>query len=112
MSVADEIRAACPGLKTQELLSRHTSLAIGGPADFYADVNSLPELAALRKASQSHRLPVFFLGAGSNLLVSDKGIRGLVIHLQGDFKGITFDGARVKVAAGVMMPALAKQAAD
>src|SRR5437879_1569219 len=112
MSVADELAAACPGLKTQEPLSRHTSLAIGGPADFYADVNTLQQLAALRHASQSHRLPVFFMGAGSNLLVSDKGIRGLVIHLQGDFKGITFDGTRVKAGAGVMMPALAKQAAE
>jgi UDP-N-acetylmuramate dehydrogenase len=112
MSVADELRAACPGLKTQELLSRHTSLAIGGPADFYADVNTLPEVVALRKISQSQHLSVFFLGAGSNLLVSDKGIRGLVIHLQGGFKRIEFDGPRVKAGAGVMMPALAKQAAE
>jgi UDP-N-acetylmuramate dehydrogenase len=112
MSVADAIRAACPGLKTQEPLSRHTSLAVGGPADYYADANSLQELVSLRKISTSERLPVFFLGAGSNLLVSDKGIRGLVIHLQGEFKRVEFEGTRVKAGAGVMMPALAKQAAE
>src|SRR5438309_5235460 len=112
MSVADELAAACPGLKTQEPLSRHTSLAIGGPADFYADVITLQQLAALRHASQSHRLPVFFMGAGSNLLVSDKGIRGLVIHLQGDFRGTEFEGTAVIVGAGVWMPALVKQCAE
>src|SRR5258706_8724537 len=112
MSLADEIQAACSGVKAQEPLFRHTSLAIGGPADFYADVNTLPELIALRTISHSHRLPVFFLGAGSNLLVSDRGIRGLVIHLQGDFRRVEFNGTKVKVGAGVMMPALAKQAAE
>ncbi len=112
MSLADELRAACPGVKAQEPLFKHTSLAIGGPADYYADVNSLSELIALRKISQTHRLPVFFLGAGSNLLVSDRGIRGLVLHLQGDFRRVDFSGTRVKVGAGVLMPALAKQAAE
>jgi UDP-N-acetylmuramate dehydrogenase len=112
MSLADELQAACPGVKSQEPLFRHTSLAIGGPADFYAEVNTLPELIALRQITQTHRLPVFFLGAGSNLLVSDRGIRGLVIHLQGDFRRVEFDETRVKVGAGVLMPTLAKQAAE
>jgi len=112
MSVADDLRAACPGLKTQEPLSRHTSLAVGGPADYYADVNSLQELIAIRNISQSQRLLVFFLGAGSNLLVSDRGIRGLVIHLQGEFRRIEFKGTYVFAGAGVMMPTLARQAAE
>src|SRR5882672_1526744 len=131
MSLADELLAACPALKTQEPLSRHTSLAIGGPADYYADVNTLEELIAIRKTRREINkdtlaplggrgskgegglaVPVFFIGAGSNLLVSDKGIRGLVIHLQGEFKRIAFNGTRVKAGAGVMMPALAKQAAE
>ena len=112
MSLVDELRAACPGLKTQEPLSRHTSLAIGGPADFYADVSTLQELSALRKVLTAHQLSVFFLGAGSNLLVSDRGIRGLVLHLQGDFRSIDFQNTRVNVGAGVMMPTLARQAAE
>jgi UDP-N-acetylmuramate dehydrogenase len=112
MSLADDLRAACPGLKTQEPLSRHTSLAIGGPADFFAEVNTLQELIALRQISKFQNLPVFFIGAGSNLLVSDRGIRGQVIHLQGEFKKIEFKGVRVKAGAGVMMPTLAKQAAE
>ncbi len=112
MSVSEDLRAACPGLKIQETLSNHTSLAIGGPADYYADVNTLQELIALRRISQSLRLPVFFLGAGSNLLISDKGIRGLVLHLQGNFRNIEFQDTHVKVGAGAMMPAVAKQSAE
>ncbi len=112
MSLTDDLRTACPAVKTQESLSKHTSLAIGGPADFYADVNTLEELTTLRRVSQSHGLSVFFLGAGSNLLVSDRGIRGLVIHLQGDFRRIEFNGTRVRVGAGVLMPTLARQAAE
>jgi UDP-N-acetylmuramate dehydrogenase len=112
MSVADELRSACPASRPQELLSKHTSLAIGGPADYYVEVMNIKELIALRKVVAQRKLPVFFIGAGSNLLVSDKGIRGLVIHLQGDFKRIEFQGTHVKAGAGAMMPAAARQAAD
>jgi UDP-N-acetylmuramate dehydrogenase len=112
MSLADDLRSACPTVKSQEPLSRHTSLAIGGPADLYAEVTTVEELIALRRLVRQHQLPVFFLGAGSNLLVSDRGIRGLVIHLQGEFRAIEFKGNLVKVGAAVMMPAVAKQAAE
>src|SRR5437016_14446270 len=112
MSLADDLRAVCPAVKTQEPLFKRTSLAIGGPADYYADVGTLEQLSALKKVVQSHNLPVFFLGAGSNLLVSDRGIRGLVIHLEGHFRRIEFKGTNVIAGAGVMMPTLAKQAAE
>ncbi len=112
MPIADDLRSACAGLRPQEPLSKHTSLSIGGPADYYADVSTLQELIALRRVVAQHHLPVFFLGAGSNLLVSDKGIRGLVIHLQGEFRAIEFQGTTVNVGAGAMMPAVAKQAAE
>jgi len=112
MSLADDLLAACPGLKTQEALSRHTSLAVGGPADYLAEVTTVGELIGLRRLVQKHSLPVFFLGAGSNLLISDKGIRGLVIHLQGEFRRIEFKGNLVTVGAAAMMPAVSKQAAE
>jgi UDP-N-acetylmuramate dehydrogenase len=112
MSLADDLRSACPAVLPHESLSRHTSLAIGGPADYYADVTTVEELINLRRIVMQNPLPVFFLGAGSNLLVSDRGIRGLVIHLQGEFRRIEFKGNLVKVGAAVMMPAVAKQAAE
>jgi UDP-N-acetylmuramate dehydrogenase len=110
--LADNLRAACKSLKLNEPLSKHTSLAIGGPADYYADVSTREELIAVRQAVLANPVPVFFLGAGSNLLVSDKGIRGLVIHLQGAFREVVIDGAQVRVGAGAWMPALVKQCAE
>jgi len=112
MSLLDDLRTACPAIIPQESLSRHTSLAIGGPADYYAEVMTAGELMALRKTAHQYSLPVFFLGAGSNLLVSDKGIRGLVIHLNGEFRRIEFRDNLVRVGAAAMMPTVARQAAE
>jgi len=112
MTALDSLLSACPQLREHEPLARHTSFGIGGPADYFADVTSLEELIALRRAVTEFSVPVFFIGAGSNLLVSDRGIRGLVIHLQGDFRRITFDGTSVHSGAGAWMPVLAKQAAE
>jgi UDP-N-acetylmuramate dehydrogenase len=112
MSIAENLRRVFPALKTQEILAKRTTLGVGGPAEYFADVSSLPELVTLRKAANELKLPVFFLGSGSNLLISDRGIAGLVIHLQGDFRKIEFQEQEVKVGAGVMMPMLAKQAAE
>lgn len=108
----EALQKICPGLCEKEPLSRHTSLGIGGPADYYADVNTREELLALHHALRRHPLPVFFIGAGSNLLVSDRGVRGLVIHLQGDFRQIVFEGNEVRAGAGAWMPAVAKQCAE
>jgi UDP-N-acetylmuramate dehydrogenase len=112
MDILSELLAACPAVTPQEPLSRHTSLCIGGPADYYIEVMSVAELIALRKLVARHKLPVFFLGAGSNLLVADRGIRGVVVHLQGEFRRIEFKGALVEVGAAVMLPTLARQAAE
>jgi UDP-N-acetylmuramate dehydrogenase len=111
-SADDALRAAFPALKLNEPLSKHTSLAIGGPAEFYADVSTLDELIALRKAVAEHKIPVFFIGAGSNLLVSDDGIKGLVIHLQGKLRQATIQGTEVTAWAGMWMPTFVKQCAE
>jgi UDP-N-acetylmuramate dehydrogenase len=108
----DELREACPSLKLNEPLTKHTSLGIGGPAEYFADVSTREELIALRKITQKNKLPVFFIGAGSNLLIADKGIKGLVIHLVGGFRQAIFDGPIVKAGAGAWLPTLSKQCAE
>lgn len=65
-----------------EPLSRHTTFGIGGPADLFVVAHTLPELCRYAYLAWEHRVPYFILGSGANLLVSDKGIRGLVIHNQ------------------------------
>ncbi len=112
MSIADELRGVCPTLRCDESLAKHTTLGVGGHADYFADVSTLNELIAIRSVAAQFQIPVFFIGAGSNLLVSDLGVRGLVLHLQNEFRFIEFQGTRVLVGAGAMMPTVARQAAE
>jgi len=62
-----------------EPLSRHTSFRIGGPADLFITVRSTDELCTAVDTAREHGVPVFLLGRGTNILVSDQGIRGLVV---------------------------------
>lgn len=72
------LTAAFP-VKENEPLRHHTSLKVGGPADLFARPRNAGELAGLLTAARDLDLPVFILGGGSNLLITDKGIRGLVV---------------------------------
>ncbi len=65
-----------------EPLARHTTFRIGGPADLYAAVTTTEQLAALADLAAAHGVPITVLGGGSNVLVSDSGVRGLVIAVQ------------------------------
>jgi UDP-N-acetylmuramate dehydrogenase len=65
-----------------ELMSRHTTFAIGGPADLFVVAPTVSELCAAVRLAYEHDVPYFVLGSGANLLVADKGIRGLVIQNQ------------------------------
>lgn len=115
-SVAAELRAI-PGLrlKLAEPMARYTSMKIGGPADIFIEVENGAALAALLALLQRQQLAVFVLGNGSNLLVSDGGVRGVVIRLAGEFKKIAWqdDGAsvRVRVGAAYAVTQLVREAA-
>lgn len=111
-SLFDELKPLVHRAKADEPLSRHSTFGIGGPADFYVEVETGPQLKALMIWTQKHKLPVFPLGQGSNLLVGDKGIRGVVLRLRGEFEALAFDGERVMAGAGVALPYLAKQCAE
>ena len=71
-----------------EPMSRHTTFQIGGPADRFITVETLPQLKGLVKALGQGGLPFLLLGKGSNLLVGDRGFRGAVLLLSGDFKKV------------------------
>ena len=70
------------GLLAGEPLSKHTSFRVGGPADLLALPSNRPTLAALLSTAKKEGIPVTIIGGGSTILVSDKGIRGLVIILR------------------------------
>ena len=64
------------GLLTREPLRHHTTFRIGGPADYYFAARTHDQLAIALRAAREAQVPVFLLGGGSNLLVSDEGFRG------------------------------------
>ena len=91
-------------------LSDLTWLRVGGPADRLEQPRSLPDLQALLATTPAH-VPVFPLGVGSNLIVRDGGIRGLVIRLGRGFNTVEIQGDRVIAGAAALDALVAKQAA-
>lgn len=81
------LRQIDPDLKVNEPLAEYSSFHIGGPADFFSQPRTFEQLSALVITARDLDVPIFYLGSGSNLLISDQGIRGLVIHMRG-FRGI------------------------
>ena len=84
-----------------ESLARKTTMRVGGPADLFATAHNAFELRALVRFARARALPWFILGRGSNLVISDRGIRGLVIHVRAEATRI--DGHRYVADAGVPM---------
>ena len=76
------------GLRRDEPLARHTSMRVGGPADLFFEVESPDELAARVRFARRRGLPLFVLGGGTNLVVSDRGVRGVVLKLGRGFAGV------------------------
>lgn len=97
----------------QEPMSRHTTFRIGGPADLFLTVENLQTLQKICARAFETGVRVTPLGNGSNLLVSDRGIRGAVILLSGDFKKISMCGeTSVICGAGASLSALCAFARD
>ncbi len=73
-----------PGLQRDVALAPYTTYQIGGPADYFVEVRHQHELAAAVRAARAAGVPYFVLGTGANILVTDKGFRGLVIRNRAD----------------------------
>ena len=93
-------------------MSRHTSFGVGGPADLYAEPNTEDDLLGLLRFAAENSVPWLALGGGTNLLVSDLGIRGLVIRLGGGFDFARFNGARLVAGAAASLSSVAKMAVE
>ena len=100
-------------LRFEESMSRHTSFHIGGPAEVMAFPKNKEELAEILKVSALMDVKPAILGAGTNILAPDEGIRGLVICLKECMDGMEqLDESRIRVAAGVTMTRAAVFAAN
>jgi UDP-N-acetylmuramate dehydrogenase len=86
-----------------------TTWRVGGPADLLITPHNKEDIKNSILFAKEYGLPITVIGNGSNLLVLDGGIRGLVIKL-GEFKGVSLQGEMITVEAGVMIPVLARMA--
>ena len=91
------------GVKTvrDEPLARFTTMRVGGPADLFAVAHNLFELRALVRYARARAIPLFVMGRGSNLVIADAGIRGLVVQARAEASRV--DGERYRADAGVPM---------
>jgi len=80
-------------------LARFTTMRVGGPADLLATAHNTFELRALVRFARSRELPLTLLGRGSNTVISDRGVRGLVVHVRAE--GSRVDGQAYVAEAGV-----------
>lgn len=108
----EEIKAVLPELIVyqQEPMKKHTTFRVGGPADLYV-CPKRQELPEILKLVKKHDLPVTIIGNGSNLLVGDKGIRGLVIEVGAQMRTLEVEGTILRVQAGALLSQVAAKAA-
>lgn len=97
-------------VKLNEPMSRHTTFKIGGAADVFAMPQTAEELLFAVSLCRENGVPFYIVGNGSNLLVKDKGFRGVIIHP--DLKKLSLDGNKITAGAGTMLGAVARLAAD
>lgn len=112
--LAADLAAVCApkDVRRDEAMSRHTTWRVGGPADLYVVARSADQLAGVLARCLEADVPVYVMGAGSNSLVSDRGVRGVVIANRAT--AVSFDAATGQVTAesGAPIAGLARQAAE
>ncbi len=91
-------------------MGRHTSFGIGGPADIYAVPTDKTDVIRIVEVAHAEAIPLFILGAGANILVSDKGIRGIVMDMS-VFSEIAISGTRVQCGTGAEISRVSEYAA-
>lgn len=100
------------GVKRNEPMAAHTSWKVGGPADYYVNPGDSTEVAAVIRFCREAGLPLFVFGNGTNLLVREGGLRGVVMKIGSSFHYLHWDNMRVRAGAGCPMTFLARAAVN
>ncbi len=98
-------------VRFKEPLSFHTSLRIGGPADIFIVPQDVEDIRLALSFAEREQLSLDVIGGGNNLLVSDRGVRGVVLKLEGCLGRAEFNGEEAVAGAGVSLSALIREAA-
>ena len=93
----------------EEPMSKHTSFKIGGPAEYLIKIKTAEELKAILKLSKEKNIPLTIIGNGSNILVSDNGIKGIVLKIEIDTFEINEETLYIKVGSGVKLAFIAQK---
>ena len=95
---------------TDEPMDRHTTFRIGGPADCFLIPKTYEQIREILHICKKEELPYFILGNGSNLLVSDKGYRGVIIQTFRNLAEVSVQGTKIRAGAGALLSAIAAAA--
>ncbi len=99
------------GVQREYPLARLTTIRTGGPAELFARPGTVAELEAVLAWAGDQRVEVGVVGSGSNLLIADAGVRGLVLKLDHELTQIAVEGTRMHCGGGARLPAVSAQAA-
>jgi UDP-N-acetylenolpyruvoylglucosamine reductase len=100
------------GVQRDYPLARLTTIRTGGPAEVFARPGSIEELERVLAWARLEGLEVGVVGSGSNLLVADAGVRGLVLKLDKELSTIELDGTRIRCGGGARLPSVSARAAQ
>ncbi|MDR1003377.1 MAG: UDP-N-acetylmuramate dehydrogenase [Oscillospiraceae bacterium] len=111
-AVGRQLEAMGFSVRYNEKMCGYTSFKIGGAADLLLEVGSAADLSRAVRLLRENEVKTTILGNGSNILVSDEGIRGAVLRLTGEFSSIRTEGTRIVCGAGVLLSKLCRTAAE
>ncbi|HHW71450.1 MAG TPA: UDP-N-acetylmuramate dehydrogenase [Clostridiales bacterium] len=111
-SVFNDIKSIVPDAEIllNEPMSKHTTFRIGGPADIMILPSAEYEIIEILKYCNCNSVPIFIMGNGSNLLVRDKGIRGIVLKIGESFSDATVQDTKILAQAGILLSTLSRLA--
>ena len=107
MNLFDAISKICKHTEKNAKMSSYTTFRIGGAADVLCKPEKIEEIKDILKIAKENNIKPFIIGNGSNLLVSDKGMKGIVIKIGENMSKITIDGERVYAQAGALLSKIA-----
>lgn len=106
----EKLKVMAKEAAVNEPMRNHTTFKIGGPADYFVSVSDEKEVKDIIEWAKRENIPYMVKGNGSNMLVSDKGIRGLVIEVGKNFADCRIEGTKIYAQAGALLSRVAKTA--
>ncbi len=95
-----------------EPMSAHTTFRIGGPADFFVTPSTAEQVGRVIAACRENQVPYYVIGNGSNLLVGDRGVRGVILQIFKNMKEIRVEGGKIYAQAGALLSKVAAAACE